>query len=416
MSDIEPAEIVIVRRRNHAGEDAHHGGVWKIAFADFMTAMMAFFLVLWIVNSTSKETRSSVARYFNPVKLAETSPARKGLQDPKEADFDASADFTTKPKAEKPPEKPGKSEPVGADPSAQNEKPSPAKAPDKSQSSSGENPNQAGIANSGNGAGMALTELDALDNPISVLDEIAGRDSGPGDIASDDNGPISATSSPDQRMTYRDPFEPISPAIKLRRDIKVEGLRGAMAPHGSEPETNPSKPQSDPIPPIPAAPNINPATLQQANRVRQTLNSAIEHDVKDKSLPNIEVSADSEGVLISLTDSASFTMFSSASSLPQPATVKLLGEIGKKLADIKGAVVVRGHTDSHPFKAGSSDNWRLSSSRAQMAFYMLVRGGFDEHRIERLEGYADHRPKNIRNPSAPENRRIEILLRPEPRT
>ena len=106
MSDIEPAEIVIVRRRAHAGEEGHHGGVWKIAFADFMTAMMAFFLVLWIVNSTSKETRSSVARYFNPVKLAETSPARKGLQDPKEADFDASADFTTKPKAEKPPEKP----------------------------------------------------------------------------------------------------------------------------------------------------------------------------------------------------------------------------------------------------------------------------------------------------------------------
>src|SRR3954466_12027282 len=92
MSDDEPTEIVIIRRRHGGDEDGHHGGVWKIAFADFMTAMMAFFLVLWIVNSTSKETRSSVARYFNPVRLAESSPARKGLQDPKESDFEASSD------------------------------------------------------------------------------------------------------------------------------------------------------------------------------------------------------------------------------------------------------------------------------------------------------------------------------------
>src|SRR3954454_7613970 len=69
-----------------------------------MTAMMAFFLVLWIVNSTSKETRSSIARYFNPIKLSETTPARKGLHDPTEADFDASGtspQAKSKTKAEK---------------------------------------------------------------------------------------------------------------------------------------------------------------------------------------------------------------------------------------------------------------------------------------------------------------------------
>ncbi len=53
-------QIIIVRRRSN-GDEGHHGGVWKIAFADFMTAMMAFFLVLWIVNSTSKETQASIA-------------------------------------------------------------------------------------------------------------------------------------------------------------------------------------------------------------------------------------------------------------------------------------------------------------------------------------------------------------------
>lgn len=85
-------EIVIVRRRRGDDHDDHHGGVWKVAFADFMTAMMAFFLVLWIVNSTTKQTRSSLARYFNPIRLSDTTPARKGLNDPREVDFDASAD------------------------------------------------------------------------------------------------------------------------------------------------------------------------------------------------------------------------------------------------------------------------------------------------------------------------------------
>ena len=85
-------EIVIVRRRGGDDHDEHHGGVWKVAFADFMTAMMAFFLVLWIVNSTTKQTRSSLARYFNPIRLSDTTPARKGLNDPREVDFDASGD------------------------------------------------------------------------------------------------------------------------------------------------------------------------------------------------------------------------------------------------------------------------------------------------------------------------------------
>src|SRR5580698_508684 len=73
-----PPEIVIIKR--HGGhEEEHHGGAWKIAFADFMTAMMAFFLVLWIINATDKETKTVIARYFNPVKLENPAKAKKGV-------------------------------------------------------------------------------------------------------------------------------------------------------------------------------------------------------------------------------------------------------------------------------------------------------------------------------------------------
>ena len=47
---------------NHGG--GHHGGAWKVAYADFTTAMMAFFLLLWILSSTSPEQKQSIANYF----------------------------------------------------------------------------------------------------------------------------------------------------------------------------------------------------------------------------------------------------------------------------------------------------------------------------------------------------------------
>jgi chemotaxis protein MotB len=58
--------IIIVRRSRHE-QQAHHGGAWKVAYADFVTAMMAFFLVMWLVTSVSKDQRAAIFDYFkNP--------------------------------------------------------------------------------------------------------------------------------------------------------------------------------------------------------------------------------------------------------------------------------------------------------------------------------------------------------------
>ena len=96
-----PPEIVITKRRA-ALEDGHHGGAWKIAFADFMTAMMAFFLVLWIISATDKNTKTLIARYFNPVKLEEPAKAQKGIRGDPERNTDAPKEGTGAPKAEMP--------------------------------------------------------------------------------------------------------------------------------------------------------------------------------------------------------------------------------------------------------------------------------------------------------------------------
>ena len=56
--------IVIKKIKKVAG--GHHGGAWKVAYADFVTAMMAFFLLMWLLNSTSKEQKEGIAEYFDP--------------------------------------------------------------------------------------------------------------------------------------------------------------------------------------------------------------------------------------------------------------------------------------------------------------------------------------------------------------
>ncbi|WP_156256200.1 flagellar motor protein MotB [Sandarakinorhabdus oryzae] len=60
---IEP-EIVYRKAKGHG--HAHHGGAWKIAYADFVTAMMAFFMLLWILGATNEQQRKGIADYFTP--------------------------------------------------------------------------------------------------------------------------------------------------------------------------------------------------------------------------------------------------------------------------------------------------------------------------------------------------------------
>ncbi len=57
---------LIVIKRDDGEEAAHHGGAWKVAYADFMTAMMAFFLLMWLLNATTEDQKRGLADYFSP--------------------------------------------------------------------------------------------------------------------------------------------------------------------------------------------------------------------------------------------------------------------------------------------------------------------------------------------------------------
>lgn len=57
---------IIIKRKKVMDGGGHHGGAWKVAYADFVTAMMAFFLLLWLVNVTTEEQKNGIAEYFAP--------------------------------------------------------------------------------------------------------------------------------------------------------------------------------------------------------------------------------------------------------------------------------------------------------------------------------------------------------------
>ena len=57
---------VIVKRKKVVKGDGHHGGAWKVAYADFVTAMMAFFMLMWLLNATTEKQRKGIADYFSP--------------------------------------------------------------------------------------------------------------------------------------------------------------------------------------------------------------------------------------------------------------------------------------------------------------------------------------------------------------
>lgn len=409
MASSDKQEIVIVRR-NDDGEDVVKGGAWKIAHADFMTAMMAFFLVMWLISLTDEETRSGVANYFNPVKLAESTPNKKGLDDPQNVPPDNETD-NTKDGKEK-----GSGEGTGGK-SHQLRKP-------------------------------RFKEGALFQDPYAVLAKIADEaEANPHDTLGADVTPgESEVPGLKAGEAFRDPFDPlywqVAPIEELKTDapskpgtavpapskaimdavaaLSQKSPTGGRSDSKTPPRTSPSNESQDmqsnslTSDAAPQDSNVgsNAATAadMKAAELKREILRAVQPSKDASPQPHIEVRRTGAGTLISLTDDFDFTMFAVGSAEPHSKVVRAMTEIAKILQSRSGKIVIRGHTDARPFRSANYDNWRLSHARAQMALYMLVRGGLSEGRIVRVEGHADRDPKVSSDPNADQNRRVEILL------
>lgn len=432
MADQQPTEILIIRRRSSLDASETKNSVWKIAYADFMTAMMAFFLVMWLINVTSQEARESVATYFNPIKLTDSTPDRKGVNDARRVDPGKATEGNIK----SPLPEPGQ-------PTTDVVQPQPPQP--------------------------RYGEATLFRDPYAVLTEIAG---GP-----PRTGQTSGALDPMRKEglkggeAYRDPFDPINwpmasisslermPAGRKDAGSLPYGEDIATVTEGQEPRpadprpdatgtpvqetagTSSTPPKSEKLdPPKPvglfsddvAKPNavadmklsaaekppaktdkpqaqVEKTTQTDAAKLQSTISAALA--TLGAAHPVAEVRETPEGLLVNLTDDANYGMFANGSAEPTPGLVRTLDKITPMIAQNRGQVIVRGHTDARVFRTAEYDNWRLSTARAHMAYHMLVRGGLDAARVERIEGYADRRLKDQSDPLAAQNRRIEILIR-----
>jgi len=78
MAEGKDAAPIIKRVRKVSGH-AHHGGAWKVAYADFVTAMMAFFLLLWLLNATTDEQKRGISNYFAPSSVSDNNSGGGGV-------------------------------------------------------------------------------------------------------------------------------------------------------------------------------------------------------------------------------------------------------------------------------------------------------------------------------------------------
>jgi chemotaxis protein MotB len=70
---------IIIKKVKKGGHAAHHGGAWKVAYADFVTAMMAFFLLLWLLNATTEEQKQGISNYFAPEAVSYSQSGAGGM-------------------------------------------------------------------------------------------------------------------------------------------------------------------------------------------------------------------------------------------------------------------------------------------------------------------------------------------------
>lgn len=354
-SDVDHAEIVIVRRRAADDMAAGKAGAWKIAYADFVTAMMAFFLVMWLINASNEETRAQVASYFNPIKLTDSSTGARSLKDMKDTR------------------------------SSQN--------------------HQAGEAGQGSPPANkdVKQEAELMANPPQSLDRIARTmtESNLRNAGLETAVEIAPSMKPDaSNPGVGDPFDPRSweKADQPRpADVKVEGKE---SPKPADPRRDSSHAHDSPP---------KDAVAQQASALSDDIAERLEGDSR-KLRQDVDVKVKNGGLLVSLTENADFEMFKNGSAEPEPQMLKLVDAVAGALQARPGTIVIRGHTDSRPYRNKYYDNWQLSTARANLARYMLIRGGVPEGRIRRVEGVADLEPRNARDPQAPENRRIEIFI------
>ena len=147
-------------------------------------------------------------------------------------------------------------------------------------------------------------------------------------------------------------------------------------------------------------------------QVREKLMKKIASDKSMKRFArNLRITETREGMRIDMIDEANFAMFVSGTDILTPDAINLLSQVADTLRGLPNGLIIRGHTDAQPVSAGlGTNNWQISSARAEATRAHLVRSAISETQFLRIEGVADREPYFPKNPYDARNRRMSITL------
>ena len=345
----------IVIRREEVVAGVHHGGAWKVAYADFVTAMMAFFLLMWLLNATTEAQRKGLADYFTPENAMSHNSSGSGQPFGGHTPFDEGHEISDK----------------GVQ----------SLTPGKSTSPSEQDPEVAGPTESR----PNLADQEGREGQ-------SGQTSQPGERASG-GGQASVASDVPVHADYL--AQAASGAAPVREPQATDPARIADASLRAELERR------------------ERAAFQQA---ADAIRAAVQADPALAGLARqLSIDMTPEGLRIQLIDADRQPMFATGSSVLSDRARLLIAKVAPVLARLTEAVSISGHTDAAPYGGGDKTNWELSSERANATRRLLVAGGLDEGRFRSVTGNADRDPLLPAEPLAAANRRMAIMvLRAQP--
>ncbi len=157
------------------------------------------------------------------------------------------------------------------------------------------------------------------------------------------------------------------------------------------------------------------AEVARLENLRKKMEDALAGNAEMKGLASqILMEMTGDGLRIQIIDQDQRPMFSSGSAAVQPYMRDLLRAVGGLLAEVPNRLTLEGHTDALPFGSSGHErgysNWELSADRANASRRELLTGGLPEEQVLRVQGLAASNPFDRKDPTAPPNRRISIVV------
>ena len=351
MAAVENSQLVFIKRvkkRPHSG--GHHGGAWKVAYADFVTAMMAFFLLLWLLNATTEEEKRAIADYFAPASVSKTKSGTGGIMAGKTMSEDgAKASTTSSPNVTISIPVPGRS-----DEESEELAESDATTPNATQGANSEMQAESAQLAIGDGDALSIVEGELRLGTEDARGEAAEAET---EIAYNHTGAVATADDFNEEMLARLEQEEF--------DRVEEQLREAL--------------------------QATPELAEFAD--------------------NLLIDQTPEGLRIQLIDQDEREMFPLSSYQMFEHTRQLIGHIAQLTLQMPNKISVSGHTDATPYRTDTGyGNWELSPDRANASRRALIDTGLPSERIVTVVGKADTDPLIPEDPTAASNRRISIVL------